>query len=86
MNNNPTVDEIKQVKAHYQAQLLQLANVVGLGIGFKETDGHFTDQLALVVNVSKKVPLAELDSRHVVPAQLDGIPTDVQETGPIRAL
>ena len=86
MNPNASIDEIRQVKASHLHQLLGLANVVGVGIGFKETDARFTDQLALVVNVSQKLPLSQLDPADVVPPQIEGVPTDVQETGPIRAL
>ncbi len=86
MNNNPTIEHIQQVKNQYQQRLLQLPNVVGVGIGYKETDGHFTDQLALIVNVSTKLPLAQLPPADVVPPQIEGVLTDVQETGPFKAL
>jgi hypothetical protein len=86
MDLNTSIDEIQQVKANHQQQLLELANVVGVGIGYKETGAQFTKHLALIVNVSQKLPLTALDPADVVPPQIDGVLTDVQETGPIRAL
>jgi hypothetical protein len=65
---------------------LKLANVVGIGIGLKEIKGEFSDQLALVVNVSRKKPLAELDAADVVPPRIEGVITDVQEVGDLKPL
>lgn len=80
------MEQIKQVKAQHQAHLLTLANVVGVGIGFKQTGGHFTDQLALIVNVRQKLPAAELAPADIVPPQIDGVVTDVQEVGQLTPM
>ena len=68
-----------------QEKLLARANVVATGIGYKITAGKRTDELCVVCSVAKKKPLAELSPRDLVPQKLDGLPTDVVETGPIRA-
>lgn len=86
MNRNPIIERIQQVKNQYQSELLRLPNVVGLGIGYKETAGQFTDQLALIINVSRKLPLAQLAPDEIAPPQIEDVPTDVQETGPFKAL
>jgi hypothetical protein len=86
MNQNQTLEKIRQVKARHEQALLKLANVVSVGIGFKEENGRFTNQLVLVVNVSQKKPLSELAGQDVVPPEIDGVPTDVQEVGQIRPL
>ncbi len=80
------MEQIRQVKLQQQAHLLSLANVVGLGIGFKQTSGQFTDQLALIVNVRQKLPLASLAPADVVPPEIDGIVTDVQEVGQLTPI
>jgi hypothetical protein len=62
------------------------ANVVATGIGFKVSDGVRTGNLSIVCSVTEKVPLDTLAARDVIPRVVDGFPTDVVATGPIRAL
>jgi hypothetical protein len=66
--------------------LLGKNNVVATGIGFKVVNGRRTNQLAVICSVTKKVPRAKLRVADLVPEVLAGVPTDVIETGPIRAL
>jgi hypothetical protein len=66
-------------------QLLSLTNVVGIGYGLKEITGQMTDQEAIVVMVSKKVPVSKLDKHHVVPKLIEGIVSDVIEIGHVSA-
>lgn len=73
------MERVRQVKTRYEKTLLELANVVGVGIGLKEIDHQITDQVAIIVNVSQKLPLIQLDPNEVVPTELDGVLTDVQE-------
>jgi len=86
MKQQQAIEQVKQVKARHQAALLKLANVVGVGVGFKEKNNQWTDQLALIINVTQKKPLADLAPEDVVPLEIDGIITDVQEVGQIKAL
>jgi len=86
MKQNQAIERAKQVKARHEKTLMQLPNVIGVGVGFKEKDGQWTDQIAIVVNVREKMPLAGLSAEDVVPLQLDDIVTDVQEVGEIKAL
>ena len=66
--------------------LLKRANVVAAGIGYKCKGGERTDTLCIVCSVEKKVSAAELAVQDLVPPDIEGLPTDVVETGPIRAL
>jgi hypothetical protein len=66
-------------------QLLSLTNVVGIGYGLKEITGQMTDQEAIVVMVSKKVPVSKLAKHHVVPKLIDGIVSDVIEIGHVTS-
>ena len=75
-----------EVKARYEAFLLKKANVVGVGVGFRERGGELTDEVALVVNVTRKLPATQLSLQDIIPAKIEGIPVDVRETGTIRAL
>ena len=69
-----------------QARLLGQSNVVAAGIGYKVTAGKKTNALGILCSVREKMASTQLSSRDIVPRMLDGIPTDVIRTGPIRAL
>lgn len=85
MDQEKAIERATKIKARYEQRLLKLANVVGVGVGLKEIDGVFTDQIAIIANVTQKKPLSELAIRDVVPTELDSVITDVQEVGHIKA-
>jgi hypothetical protein len=74
------------VKRAYQAELMSKANVVGVGVGFLTRRGQPTDEIALVVMVSQKLPREQLAPEDILPRQIDGVRVDVQEVGEITAL
>lgn len=76
---------IRAVKKRHESMLLRKANVVGVGIGLRHCQGEPTGEPVLVVNVTHKVPLAELAPKDRIPRELDGIPVDVQAVGRPRA-
>ncbi|MGB9775154.1 MAG: hypothetical protein ACPLYD_00745 [Anaerolineae bacterium] len=80
------VTRIRAVKSAHEAELMRKANVVGVGIGLRQREGKYTGELALVVSVTHKVPLDELDPGDVIPREIDGVPVDVQAVGTLRAL
>jgi len=80
------IEEVRRIKAQYAGPLLSKSNVVACGVGYKEVGGVRTDELCVIVSVAKKVLKAELAPGDLVPQVLEGIKTDVQETGVIRAL
>lgn len=86
MAQNQRIEHILQVKQQYEKRLMSRANVVGVGVGFKMIDHQETNILSVVVNVSQKLPVAALAPEDVVPAELEDVPTDVQEVGTIKAL
>jgi hypothetical protein len=65
--------------------LLARAGVVAAGVGYKTTGGRRTETPAIVCSVVKKRPIAQLAARDLVPPMIEGIATDVIETGRIRA-
>lgn len=75
-----------QAQSLHQNSLLQKANVVGVGVGYKEQKGDTNGDLALVVLVEQKKPLAALSAEDLVPPEVEGIKTDVYEVGYLRAL
>jgi intein/homing endonuclease len=80
------MESIIEVKRRYEKELLKLANVVGVGIRYKEVQGKRTDKLSIAVYVSKKLPIEKLDPKDVVPKTLENYPTDVVEVGIIKPL
>jgi hypothetical protein len=80
------VQEIRAVKEKHGATIMAKENVVGVGVGYKETKGVKTDRLSLVVMVKKKVSVEELREGDVIPAEIEGVITDVIEVGEIVAL
>jgi hypothetical protein len=83
--NEEIMARISDVQARYAEELMKKANVVGVGVGLKQTEGQFTETLALVVLVEKKLPLEELKEEDLLPKEIEGVPIDVQETGGIFA-
>lgn len=65
--------------------LMARRNVVAVGIGYKRTGGHKTRELAIVCSVLAKRPRAALAQADIIPADVQGVRTDVVPTGPIFA-
>jgi hypothetical protein len=85
MPSQDDIERVRAIKSRHEQELLQRPNVVGVGIGFKYVNGQPTGEVVLIVNVTEKKPLAELAAEDVIPAELEGIPVDVQEVGEVRA-
>lgn len=76
----------KEVLNKNRKKLMKLTNVVAVGIGYKVKSGKRTYKLSIVFSVTKKLPLSELKKKDVIPTEIEGVVTDVVETGIIRAL
>ena len=77
---------LRHVKEAYKHELLKIPNVVGVGVGYKIREGRITDEPAIMVYVTRKLPKQALRKEELVPEELDGIKTDVVEVGKIVAL
>ncbi|MBW2470090.1 MAG: hypothetical protein JRE62_12365 [Deltaproteobacteria bacterium] len=80
------LNRIRSILSTHRRRLLERANVVATGIGYKETAGAKTERLSIVCSVKEKVPAARLSAQEMIPSAVDGTPTDVVQTGIIRAL
>ena len=80
------LNTVRQTLKRNRYQLLKRSNVVATGVGYKITGGQKTTTLSIVCSVTRKVVASQLSSRDMVPATLEGTPTDVVQTGIIRAL
>jgi hypothetical protein len=83
---DPAVTRAQVVKDRHERDLLQKANVVGVGIGLRQRAGVQSREVAIVVLVERKVPRSQLAPDDFVPSMIDGVPVDIQEVGEIRAL
>lgn len=77
---------IAQIRARHEAVLLRYPNVVGVDQGLKISGGEPTGVRCIIVYVTTKVPPDQLPAHDLLPTELDGVPVDVVETGPIEAL
>lgn len=81
-----TLEEVRRVKAEYEAELMRKLGVVGVAIGHKQINGRKTNQLCIICYVVKKKRVGELEERDIIPREIDGVPVDVIESGQIQAL
>lgn len=79
------INEVRAAKAAYTAVLMTQPNVVGVGIGRRIVGGVPTNELGLTVLVADKIAVEGLAPDDLVPARLDGVPTDVVQIGNVWA-
>jgi hypothetical protein len=84
--SDQVIARAQEVKRRHEAELLRKANVVGVGIGYCQRGGQRTDEVCIVVSVKTKLPPSQLKRSDLLPTAIEGVPVDVVETGPIRAL
>lgn len=80
-----SLNEVRRVHAGACNGLLARRNVVAVGVGYKRVSGRTTGDLAIVCSVRAKRPLESLALRDRIPATVQGVPTDVVQSGPIFA-
>jgi len=80
------IAQVRAVKRVRVGELLARRNVVGCGVGYKVSGGVRTDELSVVVSVTHKAHVSALAPEDLVPPEVDGVRTDVVETGMLRAL
>ncbi|MFN8527568.1 MAG: hypothetical protein U0670_03040 [Anaerolineae bacterium] len=81
----PMQAQAVEAQAAHEDTLLAKNNVVGVGVGYKESNGVLTDEVAVVVLVQTKHPLTALAAGDVIPKQVGGVKTDVIEVGYLQA-
>jgi hypothetical protein len=85
MPDRTALERARAVKRAHEEELMTFANVVAVGIGLRSVGGHFTEEVAIVVSVVEKYPDDELDPSDLIPREIEGVPIDVQKTGPLIA-
>ena len=69
-------------------ELLGKPNVISVGRGHKKVKGVDTGKPCIVIGVSKKLPLSELEPKDIIPKTVGNTPevTDIVELGEIKLL
>lgn len=80
------LDNARRIYEDVAEELFHRKHVVACGLGYKIRGGRPTDQLSLMVSVTRKVPASDLASQDLIPQTVSGLETDVVESGHIRAL
>ncbi len=80
---------VEKALQKHRARLMSLPNVTGVGIGPKilqHNNCRQASECAIVVLVTDKVPASALSPHERIPAELDGVPTDVVACGFVQSL
>jgi hypothetical protein len=80
------LSKARKVREKYEKALMRKKGVVGCAVGHKIIDGKKTDQICIICYVIKKIPADQLIGSDLIPSMIEGIPTDVIETGEMRVL
>lgn len=91
MADTELVRAARAARAEHEAHLLSFPNVVGVGVGLRQTAGVFIDEVCVHVLVATKVPVETLPRDGVLPREVvapDGqrVAVDVRQVGAIVAL
>ena len=71
-------EEIASIKARVEKEFLDRPGVTGVGVGYKEVGGQRTNEVAIIIYVKEKKPLAALTGAERVPPVIEGVKTDVK--------
>lgn len=82
---NSDLKSIREILRTTRKRLLTNPNVVATGIGYKIVEGKKTPDLSITCSVKEKLPDSQLLKKHIIASSFDGIPTDIIQTGIIRA-
>ena len=68
-----------EVLGRHWEDLRRRKNVINVALHTKIKDWKDTGTPAIVVYVTKKVAVVELTAEHLIPPEIEGVPTDVIE-------
>jgi hypothetical protein len=80
------MNDVKRIKQKYEKKLMRKKGVLGCAVGYKHIAGEKTDLVCIVCYVKKKKPEDQIRKQDLVPRYIEGIPTDIIESGGFRAL
>lgn len=77
--------EVQKALKRNRKKLLK-KHLTSIGIGYKVVKGKQTGELCIICGVQKKKGIERLSPKEIIPLFVNGIKTDVTETGIIKAL
>lgn len=80
------IGRVVEARQLHEPQLLALDGVVGVAESYKVKAGKPTKAHSIMVLVEEKRPKSAVGKSDLVPAEIDGVSTDVVEVGKIEAL
>lgn len=72
-------DRVAKIEKAARERLMGIPGVHGIAVGYKYRNGQRTDELAILVSLFKKRPLQDLPENEIIPAEIEGVKTDVRE-------
>lgn len=72
---------IQKVQQSVEDDFLQFRNVTGIGAGIQQVNGVMTGTPSLLIFVDQKLPIEALETNQIIPKEINGIKTDVVQTG-----
>ena len=81
MAADPEYEHAKDVKQRYTDSLMSCERVVGVGVRRRKTQRPDQSHWVIVVYVSQKIPSHQLKPADMIPREIEGVKTDVVETG-----
>lgn len=82
MTPEQALEHARAVSRANADRLLAMANVVGVGVGYRGGGRH---EVALVVMVKQKLPRTQLREEDLLPQEIEGIPVEVRVVGELGA-
>ncbi len=80
------ISSVREVLKNARESLSGNPYVVATGVGYKMVGGKKSPDLSIVCSVKEKWPTSKLRKKDIIASSIDGIPTDIIQTGIIRAL
>ncbi|MGB3763366.1 MAG: trypsin-like peptidase domain-containing protein [Ornithinimicrobium sp.] len=78
-------EEVAQARDDAQDRLMGTDNVVGVGLGYKISNGVQTDTKSVMVLVTEKLPSSMLGTSQALPKTVSKVTTDVVDVGHVFA-
>ena len=68
-----------RVEKDLDSKLLKYKGAIGVDVDYKQVKDQKTERCGITIYVKKKLPKEELSAEEMIPAEIEGIPTDVVE-------
>lgn len=78
-------EEVAQARDAAQEKLMGTDNVVGVGLGYKISNGVQSETKSVMVLVTEKLPSSMLGTSQALPKTVSKVPTDVVDVGHVFA-